>query len=169
MPSLVGRFGEGGPALPLAPGEEPPRLAARGLVGGGFEMTLAAFFASFKEIGPKHIVLTDGRGGAFVGSREAILFCPPVAAEVRVPPGPEMPSAPRSQPTWRWAGRTRIALRAATLNAASVVAHVDTQTGLLSQDVIDTRLAECRDHRRAAVAAVMMTFPWKAGEVDVAA
>jgi hypothetical protein len=29
VPSLVARRGEGGPALPLAPGEEPPALAAR--------------------------------------------------------------------------------------------------------------------------------------------
>ena len=38
-----GALRRGRPALPLEPGETPPRLAARGLVGGGHEMSLAAF------------------------------------------------------------------------------------------------------------------------------
>ncbi|HUI95109.1 MAG TPA: carbohydrate kinase family protein, partial [Xanthobacteraceae bacterium] len=35
VPNLVARAGEGGPTLELAPGEEAPALAARGLAGGG--------------------------------------------------------------------------------------------------------------------------------------
>jgi ribokinase len=42
VPILVARAGEGGPTLPLAPGEEAPALAERGLASGGFEMGLAA-------------------------------------------------------------------------------------------------------------------------------
>jgi hypothetical protein len=37
-----------------------------------------------------------------------------------------------------------VALRAAAVNAGSVVGHVDTQTGLLSREEIDRRLAEAK-------------------------
>jgi ribokinase len=146
VPSLVGKFGEGGPALPLEPGEQPPRLAARGLVGGGFEMSLAAFFASFETIGPKHIVLTDGRGGAFVGSKEGVLYCPPLAADVAGTAGAGDAFASTFAAYVALGRSDEEAVRAATVNAASVVAHVDTQTGLLSREAIDARLGECSEH-----------------------
>ena len=68
VPGLVARFGEDGPTLALAPGEEAPALAARGLVGGGFEMGIAAYFRALTRLGPKHVIITDGARGAFVGS-----------------------------------------------------------------------------------------------------
>jgi sugar/nucleoside kinase (ribokinase family) len=74
VPSLVARSGEGGPTLALAPGEEAPALAARGLVGGGFEMGIAAFLRALVQLGPKHVVITDGARGAFVASSAEILF-----------------------------------------------------------------------------------------------
>jgi sugar/nucleoside kinase (ribokinase family) len=37
------------------------------------------------------------------------------------------------------------ALRAAAINAASVVGHIDTQSGLLNRETIDERLATARN------------------------
>src|SRR5262245_5280940 len=78
VPGLVGRFGEGGRSLPLAPGETPPCLVARGLAGGGHVMSLAAFFDALGRTGPRYVVVTDGRNGAFLGTGDAIHYCPAV-------------------------------------------------------------------------------------------
>jgi ribokinase len=141
VPGLVARFGEGGPALPLAPGETPPRLVARGFVGGGHEMSLAAFFTALLRLGPRFVVVTDGRNGAFLGAEEGIYFCP--APETKVVgtagAGDAFNATFTAQVALRRAPEE--ALRAAALNAASVVGHADTQTGLLSHDALRAELA----------------------------
>ncbi len=141
VPGLVARFGEGGKALPLAPGETPPRLLARGFAGGGHEMSLQAFFAALRQMGPRYVLVTDGRHGAFLGTEEAIHFCPVVAAKVVGTAGAG--DAFHATFTAHVAlGRTpQDALRAAAINAASVVGHVDTQSGLLSEPEIAKGLA----------------------------
>lgn len=140
LPHLVTVAGEGGPGLPLAPKEEPPSLAVRGLSGGGFEMSLVGFCGALIASGPKYLVLTDGGRGAFVATKEEILYCP--AAKCRVIGTAGAGDAFASTFTAFIAqGRSaEEALRAATLNAASVVGHVDTQTGLLGVDAITAAL-----------------------------
>jgi ribokinase len=141
VPGLVARFGEGGRALPLEPGEAPPRLVARGLVGGGHEMTLAALFDALRHLGPRFVVVTDGRNGAFLGTEEAIYFCP--APEARVVGTAGAGDAFNATFTAQIAlgCKPEDALRAAAINAASVVCHADTQTGLLSHDALARELA----------------------------
>jgi len=141
-PVLAARCGEGGAALDLLPGEEPPRLVARGIAGGGFELSLAAFFCALAELGPRYVVLTDGRHGAFVATREEIVFCPvidvPVAGTAGA--GDAFTSTFTAQIALGSDGET--AIRAATLNAASVLGHVDTQTGLLTGEALAARASE---------------------------
>ena len=60
-------------------------------------------------------------------------------------PAPEMPSTPRLPPVWHMGRPAEEALRAAAINSASVVNHVDTQTGLLSLQEIDRRLGETKE------------------------
>jgi ribokinase len=135
VPGLVARFREGGRSLPLEPGEAPPRLVARGFVGGGHEMSLAAFFDALRRTGPRFAVVTDGRNGAFLGTREAIHFCPAVL-EPKVMGTAGAGDAFNATFTASIAlGRKpEDALHAAAVNSASVVRHADTQSGLLSQD-----------------------------------
>jgi ribokinase len=142
VPGLVARFGEGGRALPLEPGETPPRLVARGLVGGGHEMSLAAFFSALRQAGPQYVVVTDGRNGAFLGTREAIHFCPAVV-EPRVMGTAGAGDAFNATFTASIAlgRRPEDALRAAAVNSASVVRHADTQSGLLSHDDLGAQVA----------------------------
>ena len=64
------------------PGETLPRLAARGFVGGGHEMGMVDFFAALRKLGPRYVVVTDGRHGAFLGTPEAILYCPVLETKV---------------------------------------------------------------------------------------
>jgi sugar/nucleoside kinase (ribokinase family) len=141
VPSLVARVGEGGPTLALAPGEEAPALAARGLVGGGFEMGLAAFFRALARLGPKHVVVTDGGRGAFVASSAEILFAPALNSKVVGTAGAG-DALGATFATYVTLGLpVEQSLRAATINSASVVGHIDTQTGMLRREELDRRLA----------------------------
>jgi ribokinase len=142
VPRLVARFGEGGPGLPLAPGEEAPALAARGFVGGGFEMGIAAYFRALTQLGPKHVVVTDGAGGAFAASAGEILFAPALKTKVVGTAGAGDAFAATFVTYAALARPVEEALRAATINAASVVGHVDTQAGLLQRAELDRRLAQ---------------------------
>jgi ribokinase len=141
VPGLVARFGEGGRALPLEPGEKPPRLVARGLAAGGHDMSLAAFFDAMRQLGPRYTAVTDGRNGAFLGAEDAVYFCPALETEVVGTAGAG--DAFNATFTARIAlgAKPEDALRAAAINAASVVRYADTQTGLLSQDAIARELS----------------------------
>jgi ribokinase len=140
VPGLVTRAGEGGPTLVLAPGEQAPALAARGLASGGFEMGIAAYFRALMRLGPKHVVITDGARGAFAGSPGEILFAPALKTEIVGTAGAGDAFA-ATFVVYAALGRpSEEALRAATINAAAVVKHIDTQTGLLQRDELDRRL-----------------------------
>ena len=141
VPSLVALSGEGGPTLALEPGEDAPALAARGLVGGGFEMGIAAYFRALMRLGPKYVVITDGARGAFVGSSEEILFAPAIGSKVVGTAGAGDAFAATFTAYVALGHPIREALRAATMNSASVVGHIDTQTGLFRRQELDQRLA----------------------------
>jgi ribokinase len=142
VPSLVARAGEGGPALPLAPGEEAPALAARGLAGGGFEMSVAAYFRALVRLGPKYVLVTDGGRGAFVGSAGQILFAPSLKSAVVGTAGAGDAFGATFTVYVALGRPTEEALRAAAINSAAVVGHIDTQTGLLRKQELDRRLTK---------------------------
>jgi ribokinase len=145
VPPLVARFGEGGRAPPLDPGETPPRLLARGFASGGHEMSVMALLSALSQLGPRYVVVTDGRHGAFLGTKEAMLFCPALETQVAGTAG----AGDAFNATfvgWLAIGRAPDeALRAAAINAASVVEYVDTQSGLLTRDEIEARLVATKD------------------------
>jgi ribokinase len=142
VPSLVARCGEGGPILPLEPGEEPPALAVRGLASGGFEISLVSFLKALTELGPKAVIITDGARGAYFGSPSEVSFCPALKVAIAGTAGGGDAFA-STFTAFRALGRSPgDALRAATVNAASVVSHVDTQSGLLPLAKIEAALRE---------------------------
>jgi ribokinase len=143
-PSLIAKFGEGGPALPLAPGEEPPALAVRGLIGGGFDMSLVAFLRALAQLGPKLVLLTDGPRGAFLATGHEVLFCPPLTTTVAGTAGAGDAFGSTFTAYVAMGKSPAEALQAATINAAAVLGHVDTQTGLLRKDALEQRLADMR-------------------------
>jgi sugar/nucleoside kinase (ribokinase family) len=105
-------------------------------------MSLAAFFEALSRIGPRYVVVTDGRNGAFLGTPEAIYYCPAVL-ETRVMGTAGAGDAFNATFTASIAfGRKpEEALRAAAVNAAAVVRYVDTQTGLLQPEKLATEIA----------------------------
>src|SRR5436190_4810187 len=142
VPGLVARFGEGGKALGLKPGEQLPRLAVRGFASGGHEMSLVGFFAALRRLGPRYVVVTDGRHGAFLGTKDAIMYCPVLKTKVAGTAGAGDAFKATFTAYVAMGRPAEEALRAAAINAGSVVGPVDTQTGLLSREGIDRRLAE---------------------------
>lgn len=140
VPALFARFGEGGPALPLRRGEEPPPLVARGLSAGGFEMSVAHFFAALRELGLERAIVTDGAAGAAALSPAGITYCPPLAVTVAGTAGAGDAFAATCATFLADGANMGEALRAAAINAASVIGHADTQTGLLSRQELDRHL-----------------------------
>lgn len=138
---LVGTFGEGGHTLALEPDEQAPALVARGLCGGGFEMSLPAFLGALHKLGTGCIVLTDSRSGAYVSTGREIVFCPALEAEVQGTAGAGDAFAATFTAFLALGRPADQALLAATINAAGVVGHVDTQTGLMHRASIEQHLA----------------------------
>lgn len=140
VPRLIARWGEGGPVLPFPPGEPVPALAARGLVGGGFEMSIVAYLEALTSAGPKHAIVTDGARGAFVGSSNEILFNPALKTNIVGTAGAGDAFGATITTYLATGRRLDEAVYAATVNSASVVEHVDAQTGLLRRDVLDKKI-----------------------------
>lgn len=137
-PSLVADAGEGG--APLAEAPESARLARRGLLGGGFEMSLARFFRTMRKHTQAVIVLTDGVHGAYIGVERRIIFASALKAEVAGTAGAGDAFASAFAAAYL---RERDAAKAAISgahNAASVVGAVDAQSGLLTQKALDEAL-----------------------------
>lgn len=139
--ALAGRFGEGGPALEEAADD---RLLM-GFDGGGFHVSTRHFFRSMLDCGPGWVLVTDGGHGAMLAAGDRLYHCPVAPTEVVGTAGAG--DAFASTLAGELASRTEPgeALRRATVNAASVVAHVDTQTGLLDQAALLERLARLDD------------------------
>lgn len=140
VPMLTARFGEHGALLAANKGETLPRLALRGLASGGFDMSLSAFFAAMRQLGPRHVVVTDGGHGVFLGHAGGISYCPIVETTVAGTAGAG-DAFTSTFTTFIAEGRgVEDALRAGVINSASVCESIDTQTGLLSRKDIEKRL-----------------------------
>lgn len=142
VPLLAASFGAKGPPTSLHTGEKPPRLFTIGLSGGGHDMSLAPFCKAITRLGPRFVVITDGRHGAYLATPSKILYCTAIEANVVGTAG----AGDAFNATFVAAialGRSPDhALRMASANAAAVVGYADTQTGLLSIASIESRLSE---------------------------
>ena len=145
VPSLGGDRGFVEPDWSLADGGEMPALARRGLTSGGHALGLGSFLGILTGLGPRYVLLTDGASGAFVATKDEILFCPALATKVMGTAGAGDAFAATFATLIGLGRPPATALRAATINAAAVLAFVDTQSGLLRRDVLDARLAASSD------------------------
>jgi ribokinase len=123
------------------PGQDLPPLAMRGLRYESRRMSVRAFCRALVARGVGSVVLTDGRDGAFAADRERLLYCPAEDAHVAGTAGAGDAFVSTFSAYAAGGSPSDMALSAATLNAAAVLGHVDTQTGLLRRADIETRLA----------------------------
>ena len=92
---------------------------------------LLDFFAGMRELGTRYVVVTDGREGAFLGTPAGDHLLPGAGNEVAGTAGAG-DAFNATLTAYVAMGRpAEEALRAAAINAGSVVNFVDTQTGLL--------------------------------------
>ena len=100
-------------------------------------MSLRSFLRALVGSGAKCVLLTDGREGAFVASEREVLHCPSLSAEIAGTAGAG-DAFTSTYTVYKASGAAvETALRAATINAAGVLGHVDTQTGLMTEAAVD--------------------------------
>lgn len=145
VPQIVGRHGEGGPALDGGGGDA-PRLLRRGFAGGGFEISAARFFAAMLDFGVGHMIVTDGGEGAFAATAGWLHYCPVAKGPIAGTAGAGDAFVATFAASACAGSDTAAALQRATLNAGSVIAHADTQTGLLTRIALDARFADVGAH-----------------------
>lgn len=144
VPWLAAQAGDSGPLLEAKPGQALPDLARRGFSAGGFELSLAGFMDRVRKLGPRWVVVTDGRDGAYIGAPSGIVHCPapPVTAAGTAGAGDAFNSTFAACITEN-ADVETAALHAAA-NASSVISHIDTQTGLLRRPDLVARATALR-------------------------
>ncbi len=133
-----------------------PALMQRGLSAGGFTLELPQFCKALLALGPRCIVITDGKHGAYAAVGNEITYCPSLPTTVVGTAGAG--DAFTSTFTWMFAnGATaRDALQHATVNASSVAGFADTQSGLLNEHVLT--------EKRTAAQGQLVMQSWKGEE-----
>lgn len=127
---------------PLSLDPQGPELMTRGLRFEGLHLELDRFVSELHERGPRYVVVTDGIKGAYLSAQGALYHCPILATDVAGTAGAGDGFASTMAAFLASGATPEEALRAATVNASSVVAHVDTQEGLLTQTALTATMRE---------------------------
>lgn len=139
----VGRLVE--PSCPLVPpAVDLPPLLRSGIGGAAADLTLPAFMSMLHEQGPAYIAITDGAKGAYVSGEGKLVYCPSLPVEVAGTAGAGDAFAATLAAGLSSGTDIAEAMIAATVNAASVVGVVDTQSGLLDRAKLDARMDAAR-------------------------
>lgn len=141
MPGLLQSFGDSGASLISGKDDPLPVSTQRSLRNGGFEMSIAKFLSALIELGVGAIVLTDGANGAFIARGHNLHY----RAAQHVVAAATTGAGDAFSTTFACyladTNDAARALNAASINAASVVQHIDTQTGLLTRPVLEREMA----------------------------
>lgn len=146
LPGLVAARGEAvalvEPSCPLVPPSvDLPPLLRSGIGGAQADLTLPAFMSRLHAEGPRYIAITDGAKGAYVSGAGKLVYCPTLPVEVAGTAGAGDAFAATLAAGLADGQALADAVVAATVNAAAVVAVVDTQSGLLERDTLAARSA----------------------------
>jgi ribokinase len=149
LPGLVAQGAVGAKAVhPPCPGVPPaidlPPLLRSGIAGERADVTLPAFMTLLNALGPAFVAVTDGSKGAYVSGHGHLVYCPALPAEVAGTAGAGDAFAATLAAGLSAGAAMADAMVVATINAASVVGFVDTQSGLLKRAEIEARMGEAR-------------------------
>jgi len=141
---LIARHGEIGESdeKPWDPGAEWPAQVRRPLSGGGFVMSVPCFMSTLVREGTRRVVLTFGSHGALLGLNGEILYCPALDLPSSGTAGAGDAFGSTLTAALASGSPSDTAMQLAAVNAASVVGHVDTQTGLLNAAEIEAKRSE---------------------------
>lgn len=145
VPALVARFGEDTNPFEGLHRDGTPELCIRGLSSGGYEMSLKAYMAALLQCGVKTVLVTNGMDGAYAACEGCVYHCPVLKTQVAGTAGAGDAFASTFATVLLRDGAPERALQAATINAASVVGHADTQSGLLKAQELDERIEKYAD------------------------
>ncbi|MGE0212435.1 MAG: carbohydrate kinase family protein [Parvibaculaceae bacterium] len=133
-----------------------PRLMRIGLSFGGFDMGLVEFADTLlSTTGLKRLVITDGSEGAILADAKGFHHCPILKVEVMGTAGAGDAFSSTLSFMLASGAEPQDALRAASINAASVVTHADTTEGLLDLETLKNRAAAAQKELPVG------TWPWK--------
>lgn len=149
LPGLIAQSGRGHgavhpPAPRIAPAVELPPLLRRGISSREADVTLSAFMTLLHALGPRYVAVTDGSKGAYVSGNGRLVYCPALPVEVAGTAGAGDAFASTLAARLSAGESIADAMIAASINAASVVEVVDTQSGLLQAAAITNRMANAR-------------------------
>lgn len=128
--------------LDFPEGAQTPSLVTRGLRFESRRFGIRAFCRALLARGVGTVVLTDGRDGAFSATSERMIYCPAHEADVQGTAGAGDAFASTFSAYLAERRKPDVALRAASINAASVLAYVDTQTGLMRRKDLECCMTE---------------------------
>nr|WP_319389001.1 carbohydrate kinase family protein [uncultured Cohaesibacter sp.] len=114
-------------------------LMTRGLIMDHVHCSLSGFMSLLMSIGPKYVLITDGTGGAYLGSEKGIYHCPIKKTNVRGTAGAGDSFTSTFGAILGNGASPEKALQLATINSSSVCEYVDTQSGLLTLEEIEKR------------------------------
>lgn len=119
---------------PILPPQKPDNadLMRRGFAASGFTMSLAHFFEALLACGPRCVLVTDGKRGAYAADPGGISYCPSLKTKVIGTAGAGDAFTSTFTAFYATGSGCDDALKYATFNAASVIAFADTQSGLLT-------------------------------------
>lgn len=104
--------------------------------------TAQALLSALRHLGASTVLMTDGKHGAYASRGGVVYFCPSVEVSVVSTAGAGDAFASTFAGMTVMGSDVPSTLIAATLNAASVVQHVDTQSGLLSLPSISQQVQQ---------------------------
>lgn len=138
-PALFARAGD---VIDSPPPPGAPRLMHDGLCFGGFEIGLHGFMDAVRACGPSWVLVTDGSGGAYLGGEGGVWWQPIVPTTVAGSAGAGDAFCSTLAGSLARGTAPDEALARAAVNAAAVVAVVDTTSGLLDEATLAARAAE---------------------------
>ena len=119
---------------------DPASLLHTGLDQGGFTYSLAEFASGMLGAGLRTLIITDGGRGSWAAQGDRLVHTPTPRAEINstIGAGDAFSSTFAGLTTCGWS--LERALIGASVNASSVVSHLDTQSGLLPLNDLEARL-----------------------------
>ena len=119
--------------------EDAPRLMHMGLTTGNFNLGLPEFFHRLMSRGMGRAVVTDGTKGAYLADSDGVYHCPSLRIKAKGTAGAGDAFISTISAQIASGASAKHALRAASINASAVVAEVDTQSGLLNENDLNSR------------------------------
>lgn len=121
-------------------GKGVPALLRTGFEAMGFGLSTMAFVKAVRALGVRWLVITDGAEGAYVAADDGLHFCPTLKVEVAGTAGAgDAFASTLAGALVEGVGVPR-AMQRASVNASSVVSHIDTQEGLLDAEALAARI-----------------------------